>query len=212
MLTDANPLPDGLPDDLRRQLEFVLELDQMKAVLRDTVIPSVDRRENDAEHSWHLCLMAVVLSQHANEPVDLGRVLTLLTVHDLVEIYAGDTPLHLADESQHARELEAADQLFPLLPEPQATDLRAAWEEFEAHITAEARFARSLDRLQPLLLEWMHKGQRWQGRETNTSDLRGRLGIIGDGSSTLWDAAQTFIDAAEARGYLRRPQAPPLAD
>lgn len=203
MLTDANPLPDGLPDDLRRQLEFVIEVDQMKTVLRETFIASGERRENDAEHSWHLTLMALVLAGHAKEPVDLGRVLTLLIVHDLVEIYAGDTPLHLKDDQQAVRELEAADRLFPLLPSGQGEKIRAAWEEFEAHVTPEARFARSLDRLQPVLLEWMGDGERWRGREAHGDDVRRRLGVIEDGSPVLWDAAQAFIGEAERRGWLR---------
>lgn len=203
MLTDRNPLPDGIPDDLRRQLEFILEVDQMKAVLRETVIPSAPRQENDAEHTWHLTLMALVLAGRANEPVDLQRVLELLIVHDLVEVYAGDTPLRLRDEQQAVREAEAADRLFPLLPGSQGARLRAAWEEFEAHATAEARFARSLDRIQPLLLEWMHQGQRWQENAATGEQVRARLGIIADGSAELWAAAEAFIGEAEARGYLR---------
>jgi putative hydrolase of HD superfamily len=203
MLTDRNPLPGELPDELRRQLEFVIEVDQMKAVLRESVIAAAPRRENDAEHSWHLALMALVLSEHARVPVNLNRVLTMLIVHDLVEIYAGDTPLYLADEQQEIREREAADRLFPLLPDTQAVPIRAAWEEFEAHETPEAQFARSLDRLQPLLLEWMNEGKRWQARDAGSSDVDRRLGIIGDGSPVLWDAAQTLIAAAERRGYLR---------
>ena len=203
MLTDRNPLPDDLPDELRRQLEFVIEVDQMKAVIRETIVPSVGRRENDAEHSWHLTLMALVLHQHATEPVDLLRVLKMLIVHDLVEVYAGDTPLHQMDAQQEIREREAADQLFPLLPGEQGQDLRRAWEEFEAHATPEARFARSLDRLQPLLLEWMNGGDRWRERGSTASGIRGRLGIIADGSPTLWAAADSLITEADRRGYLQ---------
>jgi putative hydrolase of HD superfamily len=202
MLTDRNPLPDDLPDAMRRQLEFVIEVDQMKAVIRETIIPSAPRRENDAEHSWHLTLMALVLQDYAREPVDLPRVLTMLIVHDLVEIYAGDTPLHLADEQQEIREREAADRLFPLLPGDRGPELRAAWEEFEAHATPEAQFARSLDRIQPLLMEWMHGGQRWRDNGSTADGIRGRLGIIGDGSPALWDAAKTLIAEGERRGYM----------
>jgi putative hydrolase of HD superfamily len=202
MLTDRNPLPDGLPAELRKQLEFVIEVDQMKAVLRETLTPAAGRPENDAEHSWHLTLMALVLHAHAREPVDLPRVLEMLIVHDLVEVYAGDTPLHQKDDQQEVREREAADRLFPLLPGDQGAALREAWEEFEAHATPEAQFARSLDRLQPLLLEWTNGGDRWRARGASASDIRRTLGIIGDGSPALWDAADTFITEADRRGYL----------
>ena len=202
LLSDRNPFPDGIPEDLLRQLEFIAEVDQLKTVLRESVIVAEPRRENDAEHSWHLTLMALVLARHANEPVDLERVLTMLVVHDLVEIYAGDTPLRLQDEQQAIREAEAADRLFPLLPGDQGTQLRAAWEEFEAHTTPEARFARSLDRLQPLLLEWLHEGRRWQDNRASGDGVRRRLGVIAEGSTELWDAALAMITAAEDRGYL----------
>lgn len=201
MLTDDTPLPDGISPTLKRQLEFVVEVDQMKTVLRQTTIVSGERPENDAEHSWHLALMAIVLGGHAKEPVDMLRVLTLLIVHDLVEIYAGDTPLHLQDEQQDIREREAADQLFPLLGE-QGAEIRAAWEEFEAHTTPEARFARSLDRMQPLLLEWMSGGSHWKEEGRKATDARRRLSIIQDGSPALWEAAEAFIDASQQRGWL----------
>lgn len=203
MLADRNPLPDAITGDLRRQLEFILEVDQLKAVLRESSIAAEPRPENDAEHTWHLTLMALVLQGYADEPVDIGRVLELLIVHDLVEVYAGDTPLRLKDDQQEVREREAADRLFPLLPGDQGDRLRAAWEEFEAHETPEARFARSMDRLQPLLLEWLNAGTRWQENDTHGRDSRGRLGIIADGSTTLWDAAESIIGAAQDRGYLR---------
>ncbi|MDO9353044.1 MAG: HD domain-containing protein [Solirubrobacteraceae bacterium] len=202
MLTDDNPLPDGIPEELRRQLEFVIEVDQMKSVIRQTSIATGERRENDAEHSWHLTLMALVFASRAKEPVDLVRVLSMLVVHDLVEIYAGDTPLHIVDDQQEARERDAADQLFPLLPGAQGQQLREAWEEFEAHETPEARFARSLDRMQPLLLEWMNRGVHWLEQGRTSSAARERLKVIDDGSPDLWTAALALIEEAESRGYL----------
>lgn len=202
MLTDDTPLPDGLTGDLRRQLEFIVEVDQMKTVLRQTTIVSGERPENDAEHSWHLSLMAIVLGGYAKHDVDMLRVLTLLVVHDLVEIYAGDTPLHLQDEQQEIRERAAADELFPLLPGEQGAQIRAAWEEFEAHETPEAQFARSLDRIQPLLLEWMSGGAHWQEQGRTAADARRRLSVIEDGSPALWGAAQAFIDGSIERGWL----------
>lgn len=209
LLVDANPLPGGLVGDLRRELEFVIEVDRMKAVLRQSRVVAVARRENDAEHSWHLALMVLVLSRHAGEPVDVGRALELAVVHDLVEVYAGDTVIHddVEPGEQAAREQAAADRLFALLPSPQADRMRAAWDEFEAHQTPEARFVRSMDRLQPILLDWMSRGGTWAESDVTPSQLRDRTGVIADGSPSLWAAAEVLIDESARRGYLR-PEAP----
>ncbi|MGX6448654.1 HD domain-containing protein [Patulibacter sp. S7RM1-6] len=204
LLVDRNPLPEGLTGVLRRQLEFVVEVDRMKAVLRASPVAAVRRRENDAEHSWHLALMALVLAEHAAVPVDVGRTLELVVLHDLVEVYAGDTVLHdeAARVGQDERERTAADRLFALLPDEQGARLRAAWEEFEAHVTPEARFARSLDRLQPILLDWMAGGGTWDEDAVTAAALRRRTGIIADGSPDLWAAAEVLIDESDRRGYL----------
>ncbi|MSW53268.1 MAG: HD domain-containing protein [Actinobacteria bacterium] len=174
----------------------------MKAVLRQSHVAAVDRPENDAEHSWHLALMAIVLAEHAAEPVDRARVVELLVLHDLVEVYAGDVPLHddAAMVGQAEREVAAADRLYALLPAEQGARLRAAWEEFEAHVTPEARFARAMDRFQPLLLAWMTRQEA--DPEITAAGVRERLRIIEDGSPTLWAAAQALIDESERRGYL----------
>ncbi|WP_210493777.1 HD domain-containing protein [Patulibacter sp. SYSU D01012] len=205
LLVDANPFPAGLTGELRRQLEFVVEVDRMKAVLRASPVASVARRENDAEHSWHLALMVLVLAQHAAEPVDVGRTLELVVVHDLVEVYAGDTVIHdpAARVGQAERELAAADRLFALLPGGQGERLRAAWEEFEAHATPEARFARSMDRLQPILQNWVTGGGSWEDHDVTPADMRARTGIIADGAPGLWAAAEVLIDEAARRGLLR---------
>lgn len=207
LLVDENPLPDALTGALRRQLEFVVEVDRMKAVLRASHVAAVPRRENDAEHSWHLALMVLVLAEHAAEPIDVGRTLELAVVHDLVEVYAGDTVLHdaAARVGQAERELAAADRLFALLPGEQGARLRAAWEEFEAHATPEARFARSMDRLQPILLNWMARGGTWEDHVATADEVRARTGIIADGSPALWDAAETLIAESDRRGYMRGP-------
>ena len=203
LLTDANPLPASIVGDLRRQLTFVVEVDRMKAVLRQSVTAAVDRRENDAEHSWHLALMALVLAEHAGVPVDVARVVELVVLHDLVEVYAGDTPLHddVDLAAQAARETEAADRLYGLLPPEQGSRLRAAWEEFEAHETPEARFARAMDRLQPLLLSWVTRGAAMDERAT-AEGVRRRLRVIQDGSPELWAAAETLIDESARLGFL----------
>ncbi|CAB4960355.1 unannotated protein [freshwater metagenome] len=202
LLIAGNPFPGVIAGDLLRQLTFVVEVDRMKAVLRQSHVAAVDRPENDAEHSWHLALMAIVLAEHAAEPVDRARVVELLVLHDLVEVYAGDVPLHddAAMVGQAEREVAAADRLYALLPAEQGARLRAAWEEFEAHVTPEARFARAMDRFQPLLLAWMTRQEA--DPEITAAGVRERLRIIEDGSPTLWAAAQALIDESERRGYL----------
>jgi putative hydrolase of HD superfamily len=204
LLIDRNPLPAAITGDLRRQLTFIVEVDRMKAVLRQSLVAAVDRRENDAEHSWHLALMAIVLVEHAREPVDVARVVELLVLHDLVEVYAGDVSVH--DEAgrvgQVEREQAAADRLYALLPDEQGRRLRAAWDEFEAHVTPESRFARAMDRLQPLLLSWMSAGRRWTEDDVTAADIRRLIGMIEDGSAELWAAAEVLIDESDRRGYL----------
>jgi putative hydrolase of HD superfamily len=202
LLIAGNPFPGAIAGDLLRQLTFVVEVDRMKAVLRQSHVAAVDRPENDAEHSWHLALMAIVLAEHAAEPVDRARVVELLVLHDLVEVYAGDVPLHddAAMVGQAEREVAAADRLYALLPDEQGARLRAAWEEFEAHVTPEARFARAMDRFQPLLLAWMTRQEA--DPEITAAGVRERLRVIEDGSPTLWAAAQALIDESERRGYL----------
>lgn len=206
LLIDRNPLPVAITGDLRRQLTFIVEVDRMKAVLRQSPVAAVARRENDAEHSWHLALMAIVLAEHAREPVDVARVVELVILHDLVEVYAGDVSVH--DEAgrvgQVERESAAADRLYALLPDEQGRRLRAAWDEFEAHVTSEARFARAMDRLQPLLLSWMAAGSQWTEDEVTAADVRRLVGMIEDGSPELWAAAEVLIDESDRRGYLSR--------
>ena len=163
-LADRTPFPDDLDTRLREQFAFLVEVDRLKTILRQSPLASADRRENDAEHSWHLAMMVVVLAEHSDEPIDVGHTVELVIVHDLVEIYAGDTPLYdsAAGLDQEAREAAAADELFGLLPGDQARWVRALWDEFEARATPEARFAKAMDRLQPLLLNWMARGGTWR--------------------------------------------------
>jgi putative hydrolase of HD superfamily len=204
LLIDRNPLPAAIDGDLRRQLSFVVEVDRMKAVLRQSPVAATPRRENDAEHSWHLALMALVLADRAREPVDRGRVVELVVLHDLVEVYAGDVSVHdvAGRAAQAEREVAAADRLYALLPDEQGRRLRAGWEEFEAGTTAEARFARALDRLQPLLLSWMAEGGTWQAEGVTAAALRDRLGAIEHGSEDLGAAAEALIAESERRGYF----------
>jgi len=142
-----------MPPRLLQQMQFVVEIDKLKRVLRQTLLTDGSRRENSAEHSWHIALMAILLSEYATEPIDILRVVKMLLLHDLVEIDAGDTFCYddRGHESKAEREMQAADRLFSLLPPDQASEFRALWDEFEAQETADAQFASTLDRLQPLL-------------------------------------------------------------
>jgi putative hydrolase of HD superfamily len=203
LLIETNPFPPGIEGRLLDQLTFLVEIDRLKTVLRQSPLAAVSRRENDAEHSWHLAMMVVLLSEYADQPIDVGHTVQLVLVHDLVEIYAGDTPLYDVDAGldQRAREELAADALFALLPRDQERRLRALWDEFEERRTAEARFAKAMDRLQPLLLNWMAQGGTWRTPGVTTDDVRARKAVIGDASAPLWQAAQRLIDEGEARGW-----------
>jgi putative hydrolase of HD superfamily len=207
--------PDGSPadtlavlaGDLGDRVRFLVELDRLKLVLRRTKLGDESRRENSAEHSWHVALLALVLADTADEPVDAMHVARLMLVHDIVEIDAGDTFVYdtAGRESQAAREAAAADRLFGLLPDPYGPELRAWWDEFEAGATPEARFARAIDRFQPLLLNHASRGAAWRDHGITADRVRAVNSAIGDGSAALWAVAQQVIDDAVARGWLAEP-------
>jgi putative hydrolases of HD superfamily len=203
LLVGRSPFPDGLDGRLLEQFTFLVEIDRLKTIARQSPLAAVDRRENDAEHSWHLAMLVIILAEYSDAPIDVGHTVQLVLVHDLVEIYAGDTPLY--DEAgrldQEEREQSAADELFALLPGDQERYVRALWDEFEARETAEARFAKAMDRLQPLLLNWMAHGGTWKTPGVTTDDIRARKAVIADASAPLWKAAQRLIDEGEARGW-----------
>jgi putative hydrolases of HD superfamily len=205
LLTERNPLPDVIPERLAAQLRFVVEVDRLKTIVRQSPLVAAERRENDAEHSWHLALMVILLAEHADEPVDVGRTVQLVVVHDLIEIYAGDTPLYdtAGAETQAERERAAAERLFGLLPADQARHLRDLWDEFEARETPEARFAKAMDRLEPLLLNWMSRGGTWRTPGVTADVVRARKSVIADASAALGSAARAVIDEGERRGWLR---------
>ena len=192
------------PRRLEAQLGFLLEADRLKTVLRRNPLTDGSRRENTAEHSWHLALFACVLAEHAAEPVHLDRVIRMLLVHDLVEVDAGDTfaydPAAHADKAE--REHRAADRIFALLPDEQARDYRALWDEFEARATLEARFAFAVDRLQPILMNAAAEGLAWQEHGVHADQVRDYNRHIHDGAPELWRHAQRVIDDAVARGVL----------
>lgn len=195
---------EPFPERLARQIEFLVEIDKLKGVLRRSYVLDASRLENTAEHSWHLAMMALVLAEHADAPADLSTVLKMLVVHDLVEIDAGDTFVYdtAGAASKEAREQEAADRIFALLPDDQGAELRRLWEEFDSGDSPEARFARSLDRLMPLLHNVAAEGRSWQEHGITPDQVRARNAGIADGSAQLWAYAQALIRTAERRGYF----------
>ena len=193
-----------MPARLAQQLAFLLEIDKVKQIIRQTPIADASRRENDAEHSWHLAVMAAVLAEYGPPNLDLARVLRMLLVHDLVEIDAGDTYCYdaAACETQHDRELKAADRIFNLLPPDQAKDFRALWDEFEARESPEARFAAALDRVQPVLLNYHTQGRAWRERGVTRAQVIDRNQHIQHGAPELWPHIRHLIDDAVTKGYL----------
>lgn len=191
---------------LADQLAFIIEMDRLKHVLRRSPLADGSRRENTAEHSWHLAIMAMTLAEHANEPIDVAKTVRMVLVHDIVEIDAGDTFAYDTSgyEDKAEREQRAADQLFGLLPADQATEYRALWEEFEARETPEARFANAIDRLAPLLLNYLNGGQVYRGNGVTAEQIRGRMAPVPEGATELNNVVDAIFDDMLARGIIYR--------
>lgn len=190
---------------LSQQMAFIVEIDKIKHILRRTMVIGSGRHENDAEHSWHLAVMAVLLAEYAEEAgVDIVRVLKMVIVHDLVEIDAGDTYCYdeEAARDKPERETRAADRIFGLLPDDQARQMRALWDEFEEMTTPEARFANALDRLQPLLLNYHTDGETWQRHGVTSDRVLKRARPLADCTPALWEYAQGLVRDAVERGIL----------
>jgi putative hydrolase of HD superfamily len=190
---------------LAQQIRFIIEVDRLKEIFRQTVLINSRRAENDAEHSWHLCLIVITLAEHANWPrLNVLRVLQMLILHDLVEIDAGDTFAYdtLAMAGQHDREAVAAGRIFGLLPADQALEFRALWDEFEARQTPEAKFAAAVDRFQPMLLNCRTEGAAWQKHGITRDRVIARNSYISEGSAALWDYAARMIEQTVAEGNL----------
>ena len=189
---------------LQQQMKFILEVDKVKQIIRQTYLADGSRKENDAEHSWHLALMAVLLKEYANEEVDLAKVIPMVLLHDLVEIDAGDT--YAYDQAglatQRVRETKAADRIFGMLTEDQGTKFRNLWEEFEAYETAEAKFAHVLDNCQPLLLNDASGGKSWKEHTVHKSQIYKRNEHTAEGSREIWEYMQQLIDKHIQLGHV----------
>ena len=189
----------------KKQLEFIIEIDKLKQIFRRTILMDGSRTENDAEHSWHLAVLALVLSEHAAEKnINVLHVVKMVLIHDLVEIDAGDT--YLYDEQaafdKAEREQKAADRIFALLPDDQAQEFRALWDEFEARTTPEAKFAAALDRFQPLLHNYETEGESWKKHGVTSGQVIKRGNHMKEGSPTLWEYAEYLIQRSVEKGYL----------
>lgn len=191
---------------LEKQLALIIELDQLKSVLRRTRVKSADGRlENSAEHSWHVALMAVLLEEHANQPVDISRVVKMLLLHDIVEIDAGDTFVYdaVASAEQEQKERQAAERLFAMLPAEQGQELLELWLEFEQATSDDAKFAKALDRIIPMMLNFHNQGQSWQEHGVTREQALTVNAKIELGSQALWQKALQMINQATENGWLK---------
>lgn len=191
---------------LLKQIEFIKEIDKLKYIQRKTKLFNSDRNENDAEHSWHLAMMAIVLSEHANVPVDLLKVIKMLLIHDIVEIDAGDTFIYDSQKSHDntVEELMAAKRIFGLLPADQAHELLTIWEEFEAQKTDEAKFARAMDRLEPLLQNVSNNGGTWREFEVGFDQVYQKKQAIHHGSKSIWAYVEQVLSESVESGILKK--------
>lgn len=189
---------------LKKQMEFILEVDKVKNIVRQTYLADGRRKENDAEHSWHLALMAVLLKEYAQEEIDLSKVVTMVLIHDLVEIDAGDT--YAYDEAGAAtkreRETKAADRIFGLLPSDQGKWLKALWEEFEAYETPEAKYAHMLDNSQPLFLNDASDGKSWAEHRVKKSQIYKRNEHTKEGAAAIWEYMEALIQKHVEKGHI----------
>ena len=189
---------------LDQQLRFSAEIDKMTGVLRRTLLLDRSRRENDAEHSWHIAVMALLFEEYAKEPADIGRVAEMCVVHDLVEIYAGDTFAYDTEGNRDkaAREAAAADRLFGSLPEEQGKRIRSLWEEFDAMETADAKYAACLDRLQPFLHNTLTDGHTWVEGGTNRAAVEKRMAVVREFMPEVYQWIDANLDRAAGKGWL----------
>lgn len=192
-------------EKLRKQIEFAVEIDKMKLVLRRNLVADGSKREDDAAHSWHLAIMAMILEEYSAEKIDVNRVIKIALVHDLVEVYAGDTFAYDSKgyEDKDQRERDAADKLFGMLEGEQSTEIRALWDEFEAVETAESKYANAIDRIQPLLLNYLTNGHTWKLGSVSSAQVYKRMDIIRTATPELWDIVEGVIRDSLKKGLLK---------
>ena len=190
---------------IEKQLAFCKEIDKEKEIFRQTYLADGSRKENDAEHAWHMALMTILLSEYSNEEIDVLKTITILLIHDLVEIDAGDTYAYTeaGQDSQKERETAAAERIFGILPKEQGEKLRALWEEFEERKTLEARFARTMDNIQPMMLNAASEGKSWTEHSVRLQQVLNRNRHTGEGSEELWNYCRAhFIEPNVEKGKI----------
>lgn len=194
-----------MTERLKKQLDFALEIDKEKNIFRQTHLSNHGRNENDAEHAWHMAIMAYLLREYSNEPVDIGKVMLMCLIHDIVEIEAGDTYAYDEEgkKTQALREKQAKEHLFGMLPNDQASELMALFEEFEAYETAESKFAHSMDNLQPLMLNNSNGGSDWREHGVSATQVHGRQDKTALGSKELFKVVDAIIDANVKAGNIK---------
>ena len=190
---------------LEEQVQFIVETDKAKNIFRQTYLADAGRKENDAEHSWHLALMAYLLQEYSHEPVDVPKVMLMVLIHDLVEIDAGDTYAYDAEGAvtKQSRETAAADRIFGILPEEQGKHFRSLWEEFEAYETADAKYAHMLDNFQPLLLNDASLGKSWKEHQVKRSQIYKRNEKIRETFPEIWQYMSNIIDRYIESGHVK---------
>lgn len=192
-------------DRFEQQMNFILEVDKVKNIFRQTYLADGNRKENDAEHSWHLALMAFLLKEYANEEVDVAKVVLMVLIHDLVEIDAGDTYAYDQEglQTKRDREVKAARRIFGLLPQDQGQALYDLWEEFEAYESAESRYAHVLDNFQPLMLNDALDGKSWREHQVEKSQICRRNAKTHEGSERIWEYMESLIEKNIEKGNIR---------
>ena len=195
-----------MDERLQKQLDFILEIDKEKNIFRQTHLSGHGRNENDAEHAWHMAIMAYLLQEYSNEKIDVARVMLMCLIHDVVEIDAGDTYAYDAEglKTQKAREEAAKERLYSMLPEDQKADLVTIFYEFEERKTPEAKFARALDNLQPLILNNSNDGGDWKNHDVTAKQVYGRQSRTREGSEKLFEVTDRILKENIAKGNLRQ--------
>lgn len=195
-----------LSERLLKQIDFIKEIDKIKYIQRKTKLFNSDRNENDAEHSWHLAVMAIVLAEHSDAEIDILKVVKMVLIHDIVEIDAGDTFIYDTKKSHSNTDEErlAANRIFGLLPTEQAKEFIEVWEEFEVGESNEAKFAKAMDRLEPLLQNTSNNGGTWNEFGVNYAKVYEKKSVIKEGSNSIWNYAEKLIDESVDRGILKK--------
>ena len=195
-------------NNLLKQIEFIKEIDKLKYIFRKTKLINSDRLENDAEHSWHLAMMAIILAEHSNEPIDVAKVMKMVLIHDIVEIDSGDVFAYdtVKSHNNFDEELKAARRIFGILPAEQTEEFINIWREFEEMKTPESKFARALDRLEPLLQNASNNGGTWREFDVKYQQVMDKKGFIRQGSEEIWKFAEKLINESVEKGILKKEE------